>query len=160
MLCDGLGHGPLAAISAQAAVTEFLSAPPGGPRDLLEHIHGRIQHTRGVVAGVAELDLTRGVLRFAGIGNISGTAIDGGRRRAMVSLPGIVGHQRRDTREFEHPLSAGTVVVLHSDGLTDRWDLPSYPGLVTHVPIVIAATLLRDAARRRDDAAVLVARAS
>ena len=51
-------------------------------------------------------------------------------------------------------------LVLHSDGLTDKWDLGDYPGLTGHAPVVIAATLLRDAARRRDDAAILVARAS
>jgi hypothetical protein len=48
--------------------------------------------------------------------------------------------------------------VLHSDGLTDKWDLGQYPGLTEHTPVVIAGTLLRDAARRHDDAAILVAR--
>ena len=38
-------------------------------------------------------------------------------------------------------------MVLHSDGLTDRWSLDDYPGLSTHPPVVIAATLLRDAGR-------------
>ena len=72
----------------------------------------------------------------------------------MVSLPGIVGQQRREIREFDYPLPAEALVVLHSDGLTDRWTLDDYPGLAGHAPVVIAATLLRDAGRRRDDAAV------
>jgi hypothetical protein len=57
-------------------------------------------------------------------------------------------------------MPAGALVVLHSDGLTERWTLDDYPGIATHAPVIIAATLLRDAARRRDDAAVLVARAA
>jgi hypothetical protein len=41
----------------------------------------------------------------------------------------------------------------------DRWDVADYPGLLRHSPQVIAATLLRDAGVRRDDACVLAARA-
>ncbi|HEY2796032.1 MAG TPA: transcriptional regulator, partial [Micromonosporaceae bacterium] len=76
----------------------------------------------------------------------------------MVSLPGIVGHQARTVREFDYPAPAGALIVLHSDGLTDRWSLKSWPGLFDHTPSVVAATLLRDAARPHDDASVLVAR--
>jgi anti-sigma regulatory factor (Ser/Thr protein kinase) len=160
MLCDGLGHGPLAAVSARMAVAEFLTAPAGGPVEILDHIHRRIQHTRGVVGAIAEFEPGAGVVRFAGVGNIAGTVVDGDQSRAMVSLPGILGEQRREARVFSYPLSADAIVVLHSDGLTDRWSLVTYPGLVTQAPVVVAATLLRDAGKRRDDASVLVARAS
>jgi anti-sigma regulatory factor (Ser/Thr protein kinase) len=160
MLCDGLGHGPLAAVAARAAVAEFLAAPAGGPAAALDHIHRRIRHTRGVVGAIAEFEPGADVLRFAGVGNIAGTVIDGDQRRAMVSLPGILGEQRREARDFTYPLPAGAQVVLHSDGLTDRWSLGAYPGLTAQAPVVVAATLLRDAGKRRDDAAVLVAMAS
>jgi len=160
LLCDGLGHGPLAALAARAVVTEFGAAPVGNPKDVLGHIHRRVRHTRGAVAGIAELDVDAGVVRFAGIGNITAVVLAGGQRRAFVSMPGVLGHQWRDPREFDYQMPEGSLVVLHSDGLTDRWDLAQYPGLLGHTPLVIAATLLRDAARRRDDAAVLVARAS
>jgi anti-sigma regulatory factor (Ser/Thr protein kinase) len=157
MLCDGLGHGTLAAAAAQAAGAAFRAAPAGGPRQVLEHLHGRLSHTRGAVAAVVDVDGE--AVRFAGLGNISGWVAGPGGRRAMVSLPGIVGHQRREIREFEYRLPPGALVVLHTDGVTDRWDLSGYPGLASHEPVLVAATLLRDAGVRRDDAAVLVARA-
>ena len=91
-------------------------------------MHDRIRHTRGVVAGVAEFEPAAGVVRFAGVGNMAASVVDGGQRRAMVSLPGIVGQQRREAREFAYPLPRRRVVVLHSDGLTDRWDLGRLPG--------------------------------
>jgi anti-sigma regulatory factor (Ser/Thr protein kinase) len=160
LLCDGLGHGPLAASAAQAVLAEFAAAPVCGPKELLVRIHQRTRHTRGAVAGIAELDFAANVVRFAGIGNVTAVVLADGHRRAFVSMPGVLGQQWRDPREFDYPMPEGSVVVLHSDGLTDRWDLATYPGLVGHSPLVIAATLLRDAARRRDDAAVLVARAS
>jgi anti-sigma regulatory factor (Ser/Thr protein kinase) len=160
LLCDGLGHGPLAASAAQAVINEFATAPVRGPKDVLDHIHQRTRHTRGTVAGIAELDAVARVVRFAGIGNITAGVVEGDQRRAFVSLPGVLGQQRRESREFEYPMPDDALVILHSDGLTDRWNLADYPGLRRHTPLVIAATLLRDAARRRDDAAVLVARAS
>ena len=108
---------------------------------------------------VAELDVPAGLVRYAGLGNISGTvfAPDGG-RRGMVSLPGIAGHQRRQIREYEYPLASASVVLMHSDGVVDRWNANDYPDLLSHSPQTIAATVLRDAGTRRDDAGVLVAR--
>ena len=153
MLCDGLGHG----LAAQRATVEFGAAPPGGPRLVLEHLHRALARTRGAVAAV--VDLAGDTLRFAGLGNISAWVTDGTTRRAMTSLPGIVGHQRPEIREFEYRLPPGAVVVLHTDGLTDRWELTPYPGLLDRQPVLVAATLMRDAGRRRDDAGVLVAKA-
>jgi len=156
MLCDGLGHGPLAAGAAQAAVAAFRTAPSGGPRPVLEHLHGGLARTRGAVVAVAELDPD--VVRFAGLGNISAWVAGPSGRRAMTCLPGIVGHQRGGIREFTYPLPPDAVVVMHTDGLTDRWALTGYPGLLDHRPLLVAATLLRDAGLRRDDAGVLVVR--
>ncbi|MEV4722753.1 hypothetical protein AB0K29_03680, partial [Micromonospora humida] len=40
----------------------------------------------------------------------------------------------------------------------DRWRAEDYAGLFGRAPVVVAATLLRDAGVRRDDACVLAAR--
>jgi serine/threonine protein phosphatase PrpC len=162
MVCDGLGHGPLAADASRAAVAAFRDGPVGGPAALVAHLHRALGRTRGGAVAVAELDPDAGTLRYAGLGNIAGHLVRPGaratERRGMVSLPGIAGHQRRTVREFSYPVEPGDLVVLHSDGITDKWRLNDYPGLPTHTPLVIAATLLRDAGVRRDDATVLVAR--
>jgi anti-sigma regulatory factor (Ser/Thr protein kinase) len=157
LACDGLGHGPLAALAAQAAVEAFRTAPDGPPAALIEVIHRQLGHTRGAAVAVASIDVAAGSVRYAGLGNISGQVVGDGYRHAMVSMPGIAGHQRRTVREFAYDLPPDAVVVLHSDGLTDRWTVADYPGLLRRRPVVIAATLLRDAGLRRDDASVLVA---
>jgi anti-sigma regulatory factor (Ser/Thr protein kinase) len=156
MLCDGLGHGELASRASRAAVDAFRAAPDAAPAIVLNHVSQHIRHTRGGVAAIAEL--ADGRIRFAGIGNVGSSIMDGSARRVMVSTPGIVGHQHRDVREFEYATVPNALVVLHSDGVGDRWRVEDYPGLLTHSPAVVAATLLRDAGYRRDDAAVLVAR--
>ncbi|MGW5668044.1 SpoIIE family protein phosphatase [Micromonospora sp. NPDC003776] len=159
LVSDGLGHGPLAAAASGAAVAAFRAAPVGPPASVVQHLHRSISHTRGAALAVAELDPAAGLLRYAGLGNIAAVIVVAGeRRRGLVSLPGIAGHQRPAVREYDYPFPPGATLVMHSDGVVDRWDLDDYPGLTTRAPVVVAATLLRDAAIRRDDACVLVAR--
>jgi len=159
LMCDGLGHGGLAAAAARDAVRAFAEAPPSTPDAVVELLHRRLNHTRGAALAVAELDPDAGLVRYAGLGNIAGTVLSpGGGRRGMVSLPGIAGHQRRQIRQYDYPIEPDAIVLMHSDGVVDRWNPADYPGLLSHSPAVIAATVLRDAGVRRDDAGVLVAR--
>ncbi|MFI1994714.1 SpoIIE family protein phosphatase [Actinoplanes sp. NPDC020271] len=159
LVSDGLGHGGLAAAASHEAVRVFRQAAAGSPAAVVEALHRALGHTRGAALAVAELDATAGLVRYAGLGNISGTifGVDG-TRRGMISMPGIAGHQRRQVREYEYPVLPGGTVVMHSDGVVDRWKPVEYPGLLSHSPEVIAGTVLRDAGTRRDDAGVLVAR--
>lgn len=159
LMCDGLGHGRLAAAATQEAVRVFGAAPAGSPAQLVEKLHRGLSHTRGAALAVAELDRDKDVVRYAGLGNISGTVFGAdGTRKGMVSLPGIAGHQRRQIREYDYAFGPGAVLLMHSDGVVDRWNPTDYPGLLSRSPQVIAATVLRDAGVRRDDAGVLVAR--
>jgi anti-sigma regulatory factor (Ser/Thr protein kinase) len=159
LMCDGLGHGGPAAAAAYEAVRAFADAPATSPAGVVEVLHRRLNHTRGAALAVAELDADAGLLRYSGLGNISGTLFGpDGTRRGLVSLPGIAGHQRRQIREYDYPLALGALLVMHSDGVVDRWNPADYPGLLSHSPLVVAATVLRDAGVRRDDAGVLAAR--
>jgi len=156
LVCDGLGHGPLAAAATTAAVQAFRIAPAAPPAAVVEHLHKAISHTRGAAVAVAQLDDDQ--IRYAGLGNIAGYLVDDTTRRGLVSLPGIAGHQRRAVREFSYPAAPNALLVMHSDGVVDRWNLDDYPGLRQRSPQVVAATLVRDAGVRRDDACVLVGR--
>jgi hypothetical protein len=157
LVADGLGHGPLAAAAAAAVADAFLGTALDAPGRIVEHVHRSVSHTRGAAVSVARVD--GGSVVFAGLGNVAGAiAFPDGDRRGMVSMPGIVGHQSRGVREFTYELPPEGVVVLHSDGVSDRWNLRDYPGLSRQEPLLIAATLLRDGGVRRDDACVAVAR--
>ncbi len=63
-------------------------------------------------------------------------------------------------RTFRTVLDPGAVLVLHSDGLSDRWSPTGLPGLFARQPAVVAAQLLGQAGVRRDDAGIVVARAA
>ncbi|GAA0211636.1 SpoIIE family protein phosphatase [Actinomadura nitritigenes] len=156
MLCDGLGHGPLAARASREAVDAVRRmALPARPAEILRHVHQRLSSTRGGAVAVAAVDPAARQVRFAGLGNVAAWTVGSGRRRGMISVPGIAGAQARTFREHVYDLPAGAGVVLHSDGLTDRWDAALQPDPSGHDPLLVAGALMRDAGVRRDDRCVV-----
>ena len=154
VLCDGLGHGPLAAAAAAEGVAAVLDDPAGDPAALVGRMHGRMAGTRGGAVGVVRLG--GGIARFCGLGNVAASILSQGRRKSMVSIPGIAGHQARTIRQFDYELPPGAAVILHSDGISARWEAAALPGLETRDPLLIAAVLLAEAGIHRDDAGILV----
>jgi hypothetical protein len=128
------------------------------PTQIVERMHAAMRSTRGAAVAVAEIDAKAGTLRYAGVGNIAGTILAGAEARSLVSHAGTVGHQVRKVQEFTYPWTDRSLLVMHSDGVTQRWELDRYAGLVTRDPALIAGVLYRDHARGRDDATVLVTR--
>lgn len=157
MLADGLGHGELAAIAAREAVRAFGSL--AGESDLtrtMQHVEQALHGTRGAAVAFLKVDRAAASLNFVGVGNISTWVYEGDRRHMLVSNPGIVGSNPKRVREVVMPLPEDLVVVMHSDGLTSKWDIKNYPGVRARDPRILAATLLRDAGVHHDDASILV----
>jgi anti-sigma regulatory factor (Ser/Thr protein kinase) len=154
VLCDGLGHGPLAAAAAAAGVAAVLDDPAGEPAALLERAHRRMSGTRGGAVGVVQVGGQ--LARFAGLGNVAASVVSDGQRKSMISIPGIAGHQARTIRQFEYEAPPGSAVILHSDGVSSRWEAAALPALEARDPLLIAAVLLAEAGVHRDDAGVLV----
>ncbi len=155
-VADGLGHGPSAAAAANAAAMAFASSPFEAPGSAMAKLHGALSGTRGAAAACAHLHVADGKIDFAGVGNICGAVVTSERSRGMVSHNGILGAQLLRVQQFEYAWPIGGHVVLHSDGLSARWNLNDYPGLMRCHPAIIAAVLFRDFGRKRDDATVVV----
>ena len=160
LVADGLGHGSDAAVASRRATELFADHPADAPAAALERIHAGLRATRGAAAAVVDIDLERGQACYAGVGNIAGVVAGPGAARNMVSHNGTLGHDARRIVEFTYAVGADAVIVLHSDGLAGRWTLDAYPGLAARRPAVIAGVLYRDFRRQRDDATVVVARAT
>lgn len=154
VLCDGLGHGPLAASAAAEAVATVLEDPASEPAVLVERAHRRMAHTRG--GALAVVQVAGPAVRFAGLGNVTAVILTGATRKGMASVPGIAGHQARTIRQFEYTAAPDAAIILHSDGLSGRWEPAVLPGLNARDPLLIAAALLAQAGSGRDDAGVLV----
>jgi anti-sigma regulatory factor (Ser/Thr protein kinase)/serine/threonine protein phosphatase PrpC len=159
MLCDGLGHGPMAAIAAQAAVSTFRESRVGTPAEVVTEIHRALRGTRGAALAVARINPVQGRIDMCGVGNVTTVVLDRDGRSTLLSVPGIVGHQMPSLRTFGRQFPPGSALVMHSDGLSNRWNADAMPGFPRHTPILMAAQLLREAGVRHDDASVVVARA-
>jgi anti-sigma regulatory factor (Ser/Thr protein kinase) len=160
MVVDGLGHGIAAAEAAREAERILAAGGKDSLLDILRDAHDALRKTRGAALGLAKIDTQRGLLTFAGVGNIGASIVVAGSSRSMASHNGIVGQVMERVQEFSYPWNANSILVMHSDGLATRWSLDSYPGIWNKTPGTIAAILHRDFSRGRDDVTVLVAKAS
>jgi len=158
IVADGLGHGEDAAEAAQEAIQIFHRVPDLGPKPMLQRIHDALRKTRGAAVAVAEIDIERHRLLYAGVGNIFSSVLNNGSTYSMVSHNGTLGHTLSRIQEFSYTWTPQSTLVMQSDGLTSHWDLWRYPGLALKHPLLIAGVLYRDAKRGRDDATVLVSR--
>lgn len=157
---DGLGHGPEAAAASSEAVRVIRERPDASPGALVDAAHGALRSTRGAAIAIADVRPSRGKVAFAGVGNISAAIHARSGPRNLASHNGTVGHVMRKVQEFEYDWSDDAALVMHSDGINTRWRLEGYPGIARHDASLLAAVLFRDAARGRDDATVVVARAA
>jgi hypothetical protein len=160
MLVDGSGHGVEAARAADAAVQTFLQHADAACEEIVDRVHRALASGRGAAVAVARIDTAAHVVRFVGLGNISAMLVDTGKARHMVSHNGTAGHIAPRIREFTYDFTTNPLLILHSDGLTSRWDFAAYPGLAAQHPSLVAGVLLRDHRRGRDDASVVAMRAA
>ncbi len=160
MVVDGLGHGPLAAQAAEIATRAFADNIDKDCVPLVEALHRALSPTRGAALAVARIDSDARLVRFVGIGNISAVLAANGQSRRMASYNGIAGHIAPRIREFTYAYTGKPLVVLHSDGISARWEMDGYPGLAASDPSLVAGVLFRDHRRGRDDASVVAVRVS
>jgi serine phosphatase RsbU (regulator of sigma subunit) len=155
---DGLGHGPEAHAVAERA-EQFLrnAVAADDPVALMVGLNEALKGTRGAAAGLAVLTSATGVLRYAGVGNTVIRRFGSGQDR-LVSVDGIVGGTMRTPREQRMTLSPGDAIVLHTDGVHDRFELSDYPQLLGQDAETIARTLIQRFGKDYDDAACIALR--
>ena len=151
---DGLGHGTFAAEAARVAVDAFLLNPFAPPQETMVRANGLMSKTRG--GAVACARVSGGQVSYAGVGNVSGALVSPGKSQGLVSHNGTLGLNHRRAQQFEYQRDAGAVLIMHSDGISSRWDVRNRADLLNRHPAIIAGAIYRDHGRARDDATVVV----
>lgn len=153
-LVDGLGHGPLAADAAQKAMhfvehewTPDVSALFGRCNEVLAR-------TRGAAAAVAVIDPAKLTLTFAGVGNVKAAILDDA-VRLLASDPGIVGGGFSRVTTQSLGLSAGSTVVLWTDGIQGHVAFDEMPQYIRANPEAVCAHLAGRYASERDDVGIV-----
>ncbi len=152
-VADGLGHGPQAAAAATAACRCLEQGAASAPLDdLLRECDRAIAATRGAAVTVCFVDVVRGELRHAGVGNVEVHALAAAPIRP-VTMPGVVGGGFRRAVQTAFPLHAGDLVAVFSDGVSSRLQLERY----RHRDAQAAAdAILHDWGKDHDDATCVV----
>ena len=73
-------------------------------------------------------------MRYAGVGNIAATLWSPGESRSLVTTTASWGTRCARCRTFEYALPPQGLLVMHSDGVSTRWQLDKYPGLACATP--------------------------
>lgn len=155
-MVDGLGHGPLAADAADLALDAFNADPWADPVSAMARIGESLRGSRGAAVGLAVVDDALRTAAFVGVGNVAASLLSRDRRHALLSTPGVAGQRTRTIRRYDVALSDPWALVMHTDGLTERWEWEPVAKSARRAPALAAAALMRDAARERDDACVAV----
>lgn len=154
---DGLGHGVLAAQASDRAVEVLDANPELDPAEALRRCHVALAGTRGAAISIARLDLARGELVYAGIGNVEAHFWQHGRRERPIAYRGIVGAAMRTVRPFTTVLAESWTLLMHSDGISARADLAGLELPEPWDPEALARAVLTRHARPHDDALAVVA---
>lgn len=157
LVVDGVGHGPHAFDAAQQARALFHRRSGAGPESFLRALDQALRGTRGAAAMAVDISWPGREMRYAGVGNIAGMLLPPGQKGSgLVSHPGMLGQATGHVHEYTCRWPDNALLVVHSDGLSNRWDLATYPGLSQRNPSLIAGVLYRDFHTRKDDVVVLV----
>ena len=147
---DALGHGPVAARVASAAVAALTAATlPRRPEEALLDVHSALRGTRGAAATVVTLE--DGIMRGCGVGNVE--VRTPGRGSPVLLARGVLGSASLRLRPFDTTLGPGERFAIFTDGLTRRLDLKSVRELA--LPDACNSLFARFA-QELDDATLLI----
>ncbi|HZR47199.1 MAG TPA: hypothetical protein VFA47_10870 [Candidatus Manganitrophaceae bacterium] len=154
-LIDGLGHGAEACRSTMEIREVLQTSPSLSLPGLMEKAHRAMHGGRGAVVGILRLSPGEQRALYVGVGNID-CRIYGKHPRRPVSMNGSVGVVLPRCREESFPFGSDDFFVMASDGISNRWDLESYPQFQRLPLILKGALLFRDYSRLTDDATLAV----
>lgn len=162
LVLDGLGHGPGAYEAAQAAIKAYTllpDLPRESPSLVLKEIHQQIKKTRGAVGMALKFNFKEETISYCGVGNIAGKTISYNNTKSLHSFNGIVGHVMSGRiHDQELPWQKGNLLLIHSDGLTSRWNISQYDRIHKHDLTILAACLYRDHKRGNDDTTIIISK--
>lgn len=156
-LVDVLGHGREAHDISILAEQYLLENYRHDLVDVMNGLHSHLTGTRGAVVALCRLNLTRGVLHYVGVGNIT-TRIYGSEYTSFIPKGGIVGYSMTAPKEHQVTIYPGDILILYSDGLRQHFDLAQYPVLLNGTAQEVAANLIDNLGKGDDDVSCIVLR--
>ena len=156
-IIDVLGHGPDAHELTRVIDTFLERHATANVFDLMTRLHQRLKGTRGAAVGMCAVDSAAGSINYVGIGNTSIRRFGDSETR-LISYDGVLGQNMRTPLLQSLKLASGDLLVLYTDGVSDRFTASDYPGVVRHAPDAVVRNILDRFGKDHDDSAVIAIR--
>jgi anti-sigma regulatory factor (Ser/Thr protein kinase)/serine/threonine protein phosphatase PrpC len=153
---DGLGHGFEAEEAAQKAIECLNNNYHQNLDMIINQMKSDIRKTRGLVISIALIDYRKSLLNYVGIGNVTTRIYKSSESIRPVNVNGMIRATIPNFRILQYPWSNDSIIVMATDGISEKNDPDKYPGLIDKHPMVLAGVLFRDYARLTDDATIVV----
>ena len=158
-IVDVLGHGAEAhelTHMIEAYLARYGNSDVSG---LITRLHQHLKGSRGAAVGFCTIDATTGRTDYVGIGNTTLRRF-GKTETRLVSQDGVLGQNMRTPLHQTLQLEPGDLIVLYTDGVSDRFTPENYPGVLSHAPKEVADNIVQRFGKGHDDAACIAVRFS
>jgi len=156
-IVDVLGHGPEANELTHVIDAYLARYGTSDVSGVMTRLHQHLKGTRGAAVGLCAIDATTGCTEYAGIGNTAMRRFGKAETR-LVSQDGVLGQNMRTPRPQTLQLEPGDLIVLYTDGVSDRFTLDDYPGALRHAPKEVASNIVQRFGKDHDDATCIAVR--
>lgn len=154
-LIDVLGHGSEAHKVALLAIDYLESNYFSDLSKVLCGLHEYLIGSRGAVVALCHFDIDTGCLRYTGVGNIT-VRLLGPRMMRFVLKDGIVGYGAIKPKVQEITLMPNDILLLHSDGIKEHFDVYECRYLLNESAEDIAKGIMKRYGLRNDDSSCIV----
>jgi serine phosphatase RsbU (regulator of sigma subunit) len=156
-IVDVLGHGPEAHELTHVIDAYLARYGTSDVSGLMTRLHQHLKGTRGAAVGLCAIDAATGRTDYAGVGNTAMRRFGKAETR-LVSQDGVLGQNMRTPRPQTLQLEPGDLIVLYTDGVSDRFTSDDYPGVLRHAPKEVASNIVQRFGKDHDDAACIAVR--
>lgn len=156
-IVDALGHGPQANAVANRAERFLRNGWSSDVIDTMHRLHSELKGTIGAAAGLCVVDSVTRDLRYTGVGNTVLRTF-GSQATRLISTDGIIGSRFRTPAVQAARLNESGIILLYSDGVSDRFDVEQYPQILYHSASAIARKIVASFGKPYDDATCMAMR--
>jgi len=156
-IVDALGHGSQANAVANQAEQFLRNGWSCDVLDTMHRLHSALKGTIGAAAGLCVVDRATREVRYAGVGNTVLRTF-GSQATRLISADGIIGSRFRTPAVQAAPLNESSIILLYTDGVSDRFDVEQYPQIIYHSASAIARKIVASFGKPYDDATCMAMR--